>query len=103
MDSIINKLTEIENAASAIVEHTEVEKEKLDQEYAQKRKAFDEKLEAETNTKLRKIREELEITTKQLLDSRAGANTDSVEALQEEFDTRHTLYAQEILRRITEV
>lgn len=32
MDSVINKLTEIEQTASAIVAHAEAEKEKLDRE-----------------------------------------------------------------------
>ena len=42
MDSIVNKLTEIEDAASAIVAHAETQKEILDREYEEKRKAFDE-------------------------------------------------------------
>ena len=42
MDSIVNRLTEIEDAASAIVRHAEEQKEVLDQEYDKKRKAFDE-------------------------------------------------------------
>ena len=33
MDSILNKLTEIEKTASAIVEHAEAQKEVLDKEY----------------------------------------------------------------------
>lgn len=45
MDSIVNRLTEIEDAASAIVRHAEEEKEILDQEYDKKRKAFDDELE----------------------------------------------------------
>ena len=51
MESIVNKLTEIEEAASAIVAHAEDQKEALDKEY----------------------------------------------------DEKHTEYAREILRRITEV
>ena len=45
MDSIVNKLTEIEDAASAIVAHAETQKEVLDREYDEKRRAFDEDLE----------------------------------------------------------
>ena len=33
MDSIVKKLSEIESAASSIVEHAEVQKEVLDKEY----------------------------------------------------------------------
>ena len=48
MDSIVNKLTEIEDAASAIVQHAEDQKEALDKEYEEKRKAFDAELEEKT-------------------------------------------------------
>ena len=41
MDSIVNKLTEIEDAASAIVQHAEDQKDALNREYDEKRRAFD--------------------------------------------------------------
>ncbi len=50
MESIINKLTEIESAASAIAEHAELQKSVLDKEYEEKRKQFDLDLEQETRT-----------------------------------------------------
>ena len=81
MDSIVNRLTEIEDAASAIVRHAEEQKEVLDQEYDKKRKAFDEELEEKTQARLNAIREDLE----------------------KEYEEKHTEYAQEILRHITEV
>ncbi len=58
MDSIVNKLTEIEDAASAIVQHAEDQKEALDKEYEEKRKAFDAELEEKTQARIRSIREE---------------------------------------------
>lgn len=48
MDSIINKLTEIEFAASAIVQHAEAEKSALDEKFDKKRMDFDKELEADT-------------------------------------------------------
>ena len=44
MDSIINKLTEIESAASAIVQHAEAEKSALDEKFDKKRMDFDKEL-----------------------------------------------------------
>ena len=41
MESIVRKLSEIESAASAIVEHAEAQKEILDHEYREKRNRFD--------------------------------------------------------------
>lgn len=103
MDSIVNKLTEIEDAASAIVQHAEDQKEALDREYEEKRKAFDAGLEEKTQARIRSIREELEQNTSQILDSQTGQSDAAIEALQKEYDQRHTEYAREILRRITEV
>ena len=90
MESIINKLTEIESAASAIAEHAELQKSVLD-------------LEQETQAHLQKIREALEADTQTLLDQQAESNDSCVLALKKEYESRHTLYAQEILKRITEV
>ncbi len=46
MDSIINKLTEIESAASAIVQHAETEKSALNEKFDKKRMELDKELEA---------------------------------------------------------
>ena len=98
MESIINKLTEIEMAASAIAEHAELQKSVLDKEYEEKRKQFDLEL-----AQLQKIRESLEADTQSLLNRQADSNDSCVLALQKEYENRHTFYAQEILKRITEV
>ena len=41
MDSVIGRLTEIEDAASAIVAHAQEQKAELDREYEDRKKAFD--------------------------------------------------------------
>ena len=103
MDSIVKRLSEIEAAAAAIVDHAEGQKEILDKEYEEKRRRFDEKLEGKTQAKLRRIRDELENKTKQILASQSGSNSASIRALQKEYEEKHTTYAQDILRRMTEV
>ena len=81
MDSILNKLTEIESAAVSIVQHAEAEKSILDEKYDEKRRQFDLELESETKKQIQAIQD----------------------ALQKEYEENHTLYAQKILRKITEV
>lgn len=103
MDSIVNKLTEIEDAASAIVQHAQDQKDALDREFSEKRRAFDEALEKETQARLDEIRSDLKKNTAGILDSQNGASEDTIRALQEEYSQRHTEYAHEILKRITEV
>ena len=103
MDSIVNKLTEIEDAASAIVQHAEDQKEVLNTEYENKRKQFDAELERKTQARIDAIRSDLEKKTSDILDSQSGTSTEMIAALQKEYDEKHTEYAREILRRITEV
>ncbi len=103
MDSIVNRLTEIEDAASAIVRHAEEEKEILDQEYDKKRKAFDDELEKKTKERLDAIRAELEKKTASILDGQNEASDALIRSLQQEYEEKHTEYAHEILRHITEV
>ncbi|HIZ81296.1 MAG TPA: hypothetical protein H9722_04280 [Candidatus Mediterraneibacter pullistercoris] len=103
MDSIVNKLTEIEDAASAIVQHAEEQKDALNKEYEEKRRVFDEELEKQTEARLKTIRADLEEKTSHVLDSQNDSSTELIRALQKEYEERHTEYAREILKRITEV
>lgn len=103
MDSIVNKLTEIEDTAAAIVQHARDQQDELDKEYEEKRRTFDAELEEKTETRIRAIRDQLEQNTARILDSQNGQSDAAIEALQREYDQRHTEYAREILRRITEV
>lgn len=103
MDAILDKLTEIENAASAIVRHAEEQKDVLGQEFDEKRKKFDEDLENKTKARLEKIREQLEKEQSRVLNSSSGASADTICSLRKEYEEKHTEYAHEILRRITEV
>ena len=97
MDSIINKLTEIESAASAIVQHAEAEKSVLDEKYDKKRQDFDKELEAQ------EIQKKLEAETSRILSGQRQERQNELDALQREYEEKHSEYAQEILRRITEV
>ena len=96
MDSIINKLTEIESAASAIVQHAEAEKSALDEK-------FDKELAADTQRQIQGIRDKLESETSRILSGQSQESQDELDALQKEYDEKHSDYAHEILRRITEV
>lgn len=103
MDSIVKKLSEIESAASAIVEHAEAQKEVLDHEYREKRNRFDTDLEKKTSDKIQKIQEDLAMKTQELLKAQVGGRNDTIAALEKEYEERHTWYAQNILKRIIEV
>ena len=56
MDSIIEKLSDIENTAEAIVEHAEAQKYEIEKKIQAKRDQFDKDLEARTQKRLDEIR-----------------------------------------------
>lgn len=103
MDSILNKLTEIESAAVSIVQHAEAEKSILDEKYDEKRRQFDLELEAETKKQMQAIQDDLQKKTSLILSSQSDESLAQIHALQKEYEENHTLYAQKILRKITEV
>lgn len=103
MDSILNKLTEIESAAVSIVQHAEAEKSILDEKYDEKRRQFDLELESETKKQIQAIQDDLQKKTSQILSSQSDESLAPINALQKEYEENHTLYAQKILRKITEV
>lgn len=82
MDSIINKLTEIESAASAIVQHAEAEKAALDEKFDKKRMDFDKELEADTQRQIQEIRDKLESETSRILSGQSQESQDELDALQ---------------------
>lgn len=103
MESVIEKISEIETAASAIVANAEKQKESLDHEYRAKRNAFDAELEEKTMAKIQSIRSDLETRITTLLNEQSVENDDSITSLQQQYDEHHTRYAQDIIKRITEV
>lgn len=103
MDSIVNKLSEIESAANAIVTHAEAQKDVLEEEYQKKREEFDTKLEADTQAKIDQIRQALEEKTSSTLGNQSGSSSDTIDAIKKEYDEHHTEYANKILAKITEV
>ena len=102
MDSILNKLTEIESAAVSIVQHAEAEKSILDEKYDEKRRQFDLELEAETKKQIQAIQDDLQKKTSLILSSQSDESLAQIHALQKEYEENHTLYAQKILRKITD-
>ena len=60
MEEILNKLSEIENAARGIMEDADRSKQTLSEEMEKKQKAFDSRLEQETDARIEQIRSDLE-------------------------------------------
>lgn len=103
MDSIVNKLTEIENAAAAIIRHADEQKKELEQEMRQKQKQFDETLAAETKQRLSGTSDEVERKLSEEKSRLRQEQEAKIQGLTAEYDRRGDQYAREIVKRISEV
>lgn len=103
MNSIIEQLSEIESAAEAIVDHAEQQKGEIEKKIQAQRDQFDRDLEEETQEKLAAIRAETEAKMNQVLGEQKEKNQFMLDHLQKEYEEKHEIYAEEILRHIIEV
>lgn len=103
MDSIVEKLAEIEKTAEAVVEHAMEQKSEVEKDIQGKRDAFDKRLKEETGRELERIQTEAKEQMDQALEELRIKNRSSIEALKDEYEKNHTQYAQEILKNILEV
>jgi len=103
MESIVNQLAEIEDAAAAIVANAEAEKAKLDLEYTELTKQFDEALAKQTKEQLSVIKDEHSVNIRKLLDEQSKESNQTHEALLLEYETHHEAYARQIFQNVTKV
>ena len=94
MDHIVKKLSEIEHAAEAVVEHAELEKSELEERIQNERNQFDKQL--------NDIHKGLNRQMDEILARQNRKNQTAIEELKKDFEEKHTAYAEKIVRRIIE-
>lgn len=102
MDHIVKKLSEIEHAAKAVVEHAELEKSELEERIQNERNQFDKKLEDHTQKELNDIHKGLKRQMDEIIARQNRKNETAIEELKKDFEEKHTAYAEKIVRRIIE-
>ncbi|HIW21107.1 MAG TPA: hypothetical protein H9887_03700 [Candidatus Dorea intestinavium] len=103
MDAIVTKLIEIEDAATAIVEHAHEQKYSVDKDLQDQRNEFDATIEADTKRKVQDIRDHSNETMENLLEEQRIKNQSTIDSLVTDFEKNHTAYAKQVLQRIIEV
>lgn len=101
METIIDKLSQIESAAMGILAHTNVEKAEYETSMKQKRIEFDKEITEQTTSTVDTIRLEAKQKTDAQLAEMKNSSEMALKAFQDEYDTNHTNYATQIFRRIT--
>ncbi len=103
MDTIIDKLSQIEEAAVGILTHTEIEKKEYEDSIKAQREEFDTNLATETAATIEKIRSEAKSKLDSQLEKMKTNHELALKTFQEEYDNNHTSYATQIFRRITTI
>ena len=96
MNSVIDKLAEVEETAEAIVEHARQQKQ-------EERNQFDRDLEEETQKKLEKIKAKSQQEVEKVLDRERKKDQKAIDDLKREYEENHDIYAEEIVRHMIEV
>ena len=99
MDSVFQKLEDIEMTAEVIVEHAEEEKAAIEKRLQEERDQFDAKLAEDTKQKLDQIKQESEKKMKEEKERHHSV----IDNLENDYNQNRKAYVKEILERIIEV
>ncbi len=103
MDNVVAKLSEIEDAAVAIITNTEVQKQAYARQVHETQEQFDSKLSEMTTNTINGIKADAQTALDNELRSMREHNAAAIKAFQEEYDQHHESYAAQIIKHITEV
>ena len=102
MDTIVNKISEIETAAVKIMNESALQKKELDEESKQRMDAYDADVDKKTEAKLADIRASLEKEKQAELSSLKEAAARTVLNLEKEYAENHETLAAGILKQMIE-
>lgn len=103
METIAEKLSEIEMTARSIVDGAQEQKHQMEMKMQKQRDTFDADMEKETNEKILKIQSDLATNMENLLKKQEEQNNNEIEALKQDFKEHHSEYARQILQRVIKV
>ena len=103
METIAEKLSEIEMTARSIVDGAQEQKHQMEMKMQKQRDTFDADMEKETNEKILKIQSDLATNMENLLKKQEEQNNNEIEVLKQDFKEHHSEYAKQILERVIKV
>lgn len=103
METIAEKLSEIEMTARSIVDGAQEQKHQMEMKMQKQRDTFDADMEKETNEKILKIQLDLATNMENLLKKQEEQNNNEIEVLKQDFKEHRSEYARQILERVIKV
>lgn len=100
METVITRLSEIEGAAVHLEEMAAEQKKEIAKEYGQKTEAFDQEIDAQTEEKLKQLKETLMQEAKENLTKMRRETEEELASMEREYEQNHKKLAEEILKRM---
>ena len=98
MDKVIEKISDIESAATSIMDNANERKKAFAKEMEGRTAAFDTDLEAKTNGKIEKLRSDLEIGMNSQLKEQLNDSTKILTALENHYEEHHNQYVEDLFQ-----
>lgn len=100
MDTVIRRLSDIEDAAGAIMDQAAARKRELAQEMEKRKAAFDRELEKDTADRIAELHRKMEEETKELLDRQSREANEQIRLLEQNYEAGHREYAENLFRKM---
>lgn len=100
MQTVIQKLSEIETAATRIMDDAAAKKKQMDQKYKDDCDAFDKRLDEETAKRLDQLRKDLGASAEHDLEDINVKTAKSLENLDREYEKQHEVWAEQIFNHL---
>lgn len=101
MDTVIEKISEIESAAASIMNDANERKKAFAKEMEERTAAFDAQLEAETNKKIEELQAAMEINMNNRLEKQRSDAQRILKAMEQHYEDHHTQYVEELFNTMT--
>lgn len=96
MDTVIEKISEIESVATSIMDSANERKKSFSQEIQEKTAAFDAQLEKETGEKIQKLQADMEIDMNQRLEKQRNDSIHLLEAMEKRYEEHNMEYVEDL-------
>ncbi len=98
MDTVIDRISEIEAAAGAIMDEANVRKKEFARQMTEKTAAFDRQLEEETAGRIRKVQEAMEADMREKLSRQKAESDELLRRIEENYETHHEAYTEVLFK-----
>lgn len=101
MDIVIKKISEIEAAASSVMDDANIRKKAFTQEMEEKTAAFDRELDARTEEKIAALRLKMEVEMNSKLEKQKADAEALWLRMEQNYEDHHKEYAAKLFRQLT--